>query len=79
MIEKNKSSCLLLTNKFKKDKNKSEYKIPINRSESFIEIKRKPLAPKQISPENIQLPALDIKKPKFGCEPKVLEIKMRLK
>ena len=74
-IDKTKSSCLLLTSKFKK---RSEANISLNHSESYLETKRKPLIPKySVSEENV-LSSDQKGRPKFSGEPKVIELKMRL-
>ena len=80
-LDKTKSSCLLLTNKFKRQKKPSEINTSLNHSEIFNETKRRPLAIRQLNgEEKTYISNSDQKvKPKFAGEAKVLEVKMKLK
>jgi hypothetical protein len=79
-IDKTKSSCLLLTNKFKRERKVSDASININHSESFLETKRRPLAPRLIINEENQQTSSETKgKPRFAGEAKVIELKMKMR
>jgi hypothetical protein len=52
LLEKKQASCLFGTNKYKREKKASEVILLNNSTESFVDTKRKPLAPKHFVSED---------------------------